>query len=816
MLDFTRTTVRSGPRWHRWVAAALLGPFVASGGTAEETLRLPVVRDAWISAYPGETEGNNGGAPRIKLKGIQEMTLLDLDPEALRGRRVLSATLHLRLETPTPLDRATVSAVVDAWEEGDGSGYARREGAASFTWARTGVARWGGDGPDVTSASLAARGTPWGFGDVTAPDAEGWQVIPVAAEVIEARAAGRSEGFLVVDDVGSEYDRDGERFLPRPFPNRFFTSREGPRDHRPYFTIVVGDGPPTPEAAVPEKPPRPTPATLPPEPAAPGAAPPAISLRDEFGVPLGAFDLAAARGETIGFLVPAPPEEVAVAAGPARVTRCAAAEVAGIVDPLLPVGAGAAKPPPGTPAPAHTFVEFHIPADAPAGVHPIVLEVAGRRIEGRLTVWRFTLPNRLSFIPQLNAYGLPAGDETAWYRLGHAHRCTLDVLRYNWRGRVDGPPTIDADGRWDWRAWDARHGAVLDGSAFADLPRGPVPVEVFYLPLNENWPVDHERHFRGGYWVEKAYDDAYWEGFRGAAEKIAAHVEERGWRDTLFECFLNNKLTHKQDRWEKSSAAWVFDEPSNTQDFWALRRFGLEFWAGAARHPHASLAFRADISRPQWQRDLLDGVTTEEVISGSLREHAAAVAARKRRQPVFVSLYGEANRPGTDSAALAAWCVEAWLLGADGVVPWNAIGRPESWTEPDPLALLYPTETGPVPSLRLKCLRSGQQLVEYLTILAALDGGGREALAAAIAADPNLQARTEKRSEADAGGMGFPAGVHGALVSLRRRVGTALDAAAPEPRERWHDPRPPRPLPRQLPAIAPLPRPEARQLEALR
>lgn len=60
---------------------------------AEETLTLPVIRDAWISAYPTETEGNNGGAARLKLKGIQEMTLLDLDPAPLAGRRVVAATL---------------------------------------------------------------------------------------------------------------------------------------------------------------------------------------------------------------------------------------------------------------------------------------------------------------------------------------------------------------------------------------------------------------------------------------------------------------------------------------------------------------------------------------------------------------------------------------------------------------------------------------------------------------------------------------------------------------------------------------------------
>ncbi len=69
------------------------------------------------------------------------------------------------------------------------------------------------------------------------------------------------------------------------------------------------------------------------------------------------------------------------------------------------------------------------------------------------------------------------------------------------------------------------------------------------------------------------------------------------------------------------SAPWILDEPVNTQDFWALRRFGIEFWRGVAAHPGAHFAFRADISRPEWQRDLLDGVTSVEVVSGALRTY---------------------------------------------------------------------------------------------------------------------------------------------------------------------------------------------------
>jgi hypothetical protein len=222
---------RGSARWRAaglavWLAVGLAG---ARGAAAVETIRVPVSRDTWISAYPTEVEGNNGAAAKVKLKGLQEMSLVDIDPAPLEGKRVVAATLHLHLETPTPLSRVTVSAVADEWEEGSGTGYARVEGATSYAWARTGVARWGGAGPDVTSVSLAARGIPWGFGDASPPDDAGWQVIPVAPVVIEARAAGRSHGFLVIDDVGSEYDRDGDRFTPRPFPNRFFTSRDGAR-----------------------------------------------------------------------------------------------------------------------------------------------------------------------------------------------------------------------------------------------------------------------------------------------------------------------------------------------------------------------------------------------------------------------------------------------------------------------------------------------------------------------------------------------------------------------------------------------------------
>ena len=44
--------------------------------------------------------------------------------------------------------------------------------------------------------------------------------------VVAARVADVSEGFIVWDDTGSEWTREGDKFNFRHFPNRFFHSRE--------------------------------------------------------------------------------------------------------------------------------------------------------------------------------------------------------------------------------------------------------------------------------------------------------------------------------------------------------------------------------------------------------------------------------------------------------------------------------------------------------------------------------------------------------------------------------------------------------------
>src|SRR5262249_13344005 len=135
----------------------------------------------------------------------------------------------------------------------------------------------------------------------------------------------------------------------------------------------------------------------------------------------------------------------------------------------------------------------------------------------------------------------------------------------------------------------------------------------------------------------------------------------------------------------------------------------------------AKLVFRCDISRPQWQRNTLDGLLDFNVVSGALRKYHRMVLERKEANGEILMEYGCSNPLPDANTQPRGWCIDAWAIGCDGVLPWQTVGRDASWKEADTLALFYPARTkaeaGPIPSVRLKAYRRGQQDVEYLTLL---------------------------------------------------------------------------------------------------
>ena len=218
------------------LAMALWPASLAALAAENRHVTLPVTRDTWVSAVGAERDGNNGASPRLKLKGIQEFSLLDADFSTVKARRIERAVLRLHMASDEKLGRVTVSTISAPWEEGAGTNYAKLPGAACF--------RLPGVSPDITEVILGNGGSIWKFADASDPDADGWQSIPVDPTLIQARLDGRSHGFAIIDDVGNEWTRDGDAFHWRLFPNRFFHSKDQNASVAPRFEIWLADGSP--------------------------------------------------------------------------------------------------------------------------------------------------------------------------------------------------------------------------------------------------------------------------------------------------------------------------------------------------------------------------------------------------------------------------------------------------------------------------------------------------------------------------------------------------------------------------------------------
>jgi hypothetical protein len=910
-------------------------------------VRLPATRDAWFSDVGREADGNNGGAPRLKLKSIQEMSLIDVDPAPLRGHVVRGATLHLRLAGDRRLHRVTVGTFGADWVEGTGRDYEPQAGSSTHNHRRHPDVPWTIPGSDLCSVILGQGGTTWRMADASAPDAQGWQHIPIDPLVVADRVAGVSRGLFLFDDTGSEWTRRGESFTFDLFPNRFVHSRESGRESAPYLTVDLGpderDPPPAPRISGAEVADLPageawvswtTPADRGPAGTAgfvatvdgkelpryliPLAGPPGqavrMHLRDldlrpgadvklavravdgagnvgpsaeatvrvsgRLPAPLPGTDpqpfvgrsalpkLGAAEVAVIdeldkvqpvtGEMIPPAPDGYLAAnhlwdagakrirlhaarnefvafqvllRGPATDVRPAltfdrpgpkaefgryhhvASAKGPLPDPIVPLDGPAEDAIPGRTS-TSLHVEVYVPHDATPGEHRgrLTLSAGGQQIalDVSLRVWDFTLPDSLSFLPEMNCYGLPA-NERDYYRLAHRHRTVLNRVPYSQNGTVAEGCAPGWDGeKLDWGAWDRRFGPYFDGSAFADLPRRGVPLECFYLPMHENWPSPMEGHYNGDYWADRAFPPRYWRALVEVSKQFAEHLNARGWDGTLFQFFLNGKLDFKRNGWSRGSSPWLLDEPASFQDYWALREFGRHFHEGVnlvKNSGRAKLVFRCDISRPQWQRDALDGLLDYNVVGGAMRSYRRIVLDRKAAQGQLVVEYGSTNAVEESNLQPVGWSLDAWALGTDGVLPWQTVGTASSWSKADTLSLFYPDSHGraaaPVPSVRLKAYRRGQQDVEYLTLLAQLRREPRWALGSRIREALRLTARRQ--------GTGFAGGEDAGVIhfarlrpedvwALRVRLGRVLSDAHPEPRRQLVDLRTP---PRDLAHLAP-------------
>ena len=896
-----------------------------------EAAKFPVSRDNWLSAMGAENVGNNGKAPKLKLKGAQEFSIIDIDAGKLKGKLVTGALLHLRCESPAePAMRVTVATVATPWVEGGATNYAKEDGASCFASPELGKRDWTFPGSNLLDATWGKGNTLWKFADATPLDKDGWQSVAVDADVVAARVANLSEGFALMDDVGSVWSQSGDKFTFTNFPNRFFASKESPS--APWLEIwtsgednqapaAVADltadaaNLPPGQAVVRWKTPadagggktlgfnvtykageaeKPVPRYLIPMakaagqevvmwlknlPLAPGQSvelaispvdsagnvgpafkktikvsdhpqalkieptglkpfPPSEKLPEVAGLKVAVVDildkiegktgkmvpaqpagykggnhlwsgeqklvrLQAARNETVGFQlnlagkaeaveVKLTMDDAALAASVGRMDYVTAKNGA-MPDVVVPLTKPLSIPGKDDPEAAgqtnaSLVCEVYVPHEAKPGLQKgtLLIQVGEDKlaIPVELTVWEFTLPNKLSFVPEMNAYGtaMPTGAGLNYYRVAHEHRTCLNRLYYTWSGAVQLAPAYKGGGKFDWANYDKEVAGLLDGSAFKDLPRKGEPVDIFYLPFNENWPLDIYANYTKSYWPEEALSAKYRDELRSAFADFAGHFNQKGWHDTIFEFYLNNKVYYKEQGWKVSAAPWIFDEPANTQDWWALRWYGILFHQGVDPvRGKAKFWYRSDISRSNYDRDMMWNVLDMEVLGGMNTQKARQKLDEQVMAPApsYWEEYGGANDPGDANTQAAVWCLLSWSRGGTGVLPWQTIGTQAAWGKAESTALFYAQGDKVLPSVRLKAFTRGQQDVEYLTLLGDVSKQPLWAVANGMSGLINLTGKVVKTSAEDAGIIQFDKADPTALWTLRVSVAAMVSAKKP-------------------------------------
>jgi len=331
-------------------------------------------------------------------------------------------------------------------------------------------------------------------------------------------------------------------------------------------------------------------------------------------------------------------------------------------------------------------------------------------------------------------------------------------LGYSHSGNIEPgyAPTTTGSGRTrsvsDWSHWDRRFGPLLTGKLFQSRGLGSAPLTDIYLPFHEAWPEDIRAHYQyrpsataypdiivehallAGP-IESMLTSDYSAAIRRVVRQFAQHVRDAGWRRTRFHFYLNNKYYYRDPNLGgRGTSWWLLDEPMNRDDWLALAYFARLMKEGLVGLPPYGIVFRTDISRPQWQRDYLDGLVHLMVVNDELFRRPALMEHFRLDLGITLWHYGSPPRPSEPLVRCEEWPVRAYLNGADGIVPWQSLGQRLHYQRPEATALILPGRNDrdpPVPTLRLKALERGARTVEYLKLLSAHTGWTRHQVAAA-------------------------------------------------------------------------------------
>lgn len=454
------------------------------------------------------------------------------------------------------------------------------------------------------------------------------------------------------------------------------------------------------------------------------------------------------------------------------------------------------------------WVDVIVPSSLEAGEYRFALSVSAEGVERftipvKLKVFNVVIPEVMNFVPELNCYSGPgeAGSEY-WFdshRLAHKNRCTINRVPYSQNGRwhTDLVPRIVGRGKQarvaDWTQHDRALGPLLDGSAFKDNPRSSVPIPVFYLPFHENYPSRISEYYRYdgpktgrsciilhalyGPRIEEAFAPGYAEAMKAVIRQFAEHYRQKGWNKTLLQMYLNNKYNYRIRG--RGSSWWLLDEPYHYDDWMALRYFSQLFHEAIADVRGVKFVFRGDISRPQWQFDRMNGLMEMMYVGGGLFDMLRRCRIMKEEMPTKLMTYGSCNPIGSSNFQSAAWCLKAYIAGADGVLPWQSLAGDRAFRRADRNGLIVDGGrfgVNAVASLRLKALRRGAQDVELLRILQRKMGWNRDQIGTLVASVIPLESGFQQQFLAEAAPLAFKNLSSLAFASLKHGVLSLLSS----------------------------------------
>ena len=255
----------------------------------------------------------------------------------------------------------------------------------------------------------------------------------------------------------------------------------------------------------------------------------------------------------------------------------------------------------------------------------------------------------------------------------------------------------------DWSEFDRRFGPLFDASAFKGTGREGVPLDHFYLTFHENWPAPiagnykwnvpkWERHWKVAGPIAEGFSKQYQETWKAVLADFDKHFKEKGWKGTRFQLYLNNKFFYKMygrfgKRRGRGTSFWLLDEPTFARDFQALAFFS-RLTRAALGGRSGSIVFRGDISRPESQRDTLDGLVDVNVC-GDYAGYRRIIEARRARFGETLWTYGGLCKVEESALQLGARALTMYCRTVDGYVPWKTLDKEEAWTKPSDTIAFY-------------------------------------------------------------------------------------------------------------------------------